>query len=196
MSLNKAATGPVDVLAFLADRKAGKVTPRTASVDVYLEPAATAEYDDLIERYNAIVIESKEAAQAAKGDRLASEPADPYAAQLDQLEAQIAEAEAALAGQKVTLTFHGYTVGDQSAINEAAKPYLNTPQQNEQLLIISAAQYLQEPKLSADDLRELIPVIGFGQWQKATAVFQELVYGAPTGPKSRKPLLTRGTTKR
>lgn len=202
MSLKKAAVGPVDVAQMLADILAGKTKPQTKDAPIYLNPALADEYDELAEQFNRLAVQAKDAADST-ADRMATDPADPHKDQLDAIDAQIAELGARFEASKVIVRFRSYREGDQAAISAALTELGERSDEN--AAIAGVAQYnigvfdldgnqVQE-KLSLADVRALIPIIGFRQWNDLATAYRELVYAAVDAPKSLRPLPSRGTVK-
>jgi hypothetical protein len=196
VSLKDAAVGPIDVQKWLADIKAGKVAPRTAEAEVYLDVDIARQYDELVDRYNRLATASKEAVEAGGADRLASDPAEPYAAELDALEVQIADLQTQVGAVTVKFVFRGYRDGDQAAIRAKLEEFGGAGDRNEKASIVGIAHYSVDPVLTPDDVVAMLPVIGFAQFDYLATTYQRLVYGAPTGPKSLKPSRIRETAKR
>lgn len=195
MNDKKAPVGPLDVTQWLADVKAGKKVPRTASETVFLAPELADEYDALVDKYNALV---EADAAAAKAEQSLADGPDEHAAELDALEAQMDELWAESEAQKATFTFRSYQSGDLTAIQEQMKAAGVSDQ--ESLVRFSFARYCTgmemggtSTTLTPDDVAAIIPVIGYVQFEKLCQTYQLLVFGAPSAPKSRRPLRSRGT---
>lgn len=189
MSVKK-PVGPVDVAAFLADRAAGVKPPRTASCQVFLSPELAAKYDELADRFNALLVESEPAAGAEVS---IGDGPDDNSAELDAVEAEMDAVLAQADASKVTLTFRSYRLGDLHEIETVVKARGVDTGDYERLSAISTAHYLVDPVLDVEQVIELIDAIGWAQFNQVCACWQELINGVPTGPKLRKPLRTRGT---
>lgn len=195
MNDKKAPVGPLDVTQWLADVKAGKKVPRTASETVFVAPELADEYDALVDEYNALVEADEKAAKSEQS--LADSPAD-HAAELDALEARMDELQASAEASKARFTFRSYQAGDQTWIDAQLKEAGLSDA--ESLVRFSFARYCTGMEmngttttLTPDDVEAIIPVIGFVQYEKLCQTYQLLVFGAPSAPKSRRPLRSRGT---
>jgi hypothetical protein len=189
---SKKPVGPIDVNQWLADRAAKKAPPRSDSIEVFLAPELAVEYDALVDQYDALVEDSER--PPAVDELMVQAPAD-HSAELDELEQRMDAILAEAESTKVTLTFRSYEVGDNEAIAAEQKARGIQDNQSDHIAVLRTAQFSLEPKLSVDEVTELVKAIGYSQFNAVCAVWLKLAYGQATAPKLRKPLRTRGTTK-
>lgn len=193
MNQKKAPVGPLDVTQWLADVKAGKKAPRTVSVPVFLNPELAQQYDGLVDKFNALVEADNAVAESSLTDDVPdnTEELDRIQAQMDAL---LVEAEQS----RVPFVFRSYQDGDQTAILAKMGELGLKPTDIEGLAVVGIAQFCVsiggEPvTLDVDTVKAMIPHIGYAQYSALTEAYQAHVYGAPTGPKLRRPLRSRGT---
>lgn len=188
--MNKKAVGPLDIKAFLADIKSGKIKPRTASVEIYLDPAGAARYNELVDQYNALVEADKDAADQEVS--IADDGPADRAAELQELADQIDAEMEAFEASKATFTFRTQIEGDREAIDAAVKANEGNAPSMDTFSLYGTAQYSTDG-LSVADLRAMIPVIGWNQYTKLVDTWYPLVFGVVSAPKSRKPSTGRAT---
>jgi hypothetical protein len=188
------ATGPVDVARLLADIRAGKVAPRTASVSVCVDPSAALEADDILDRIDAL---QSRIDTAGKGERGVADPGPAdLAAELADLEAEHDDAMAKYAAAVVTFTFRSQNETDRQELAERVAAYEAAHPGADAQAVVGTAQYSVDPVLSVDDVHDLIPVIGWAQFSEMVSCWQVLVFGRPSAPKSRRPSRGLGTVTR
>lgn len=190
MNAVKKPVGPLDIKQWLADRKAGNKPPRTDSIEVFLEPELSAEYDKLVDTYNRLVAEDEK--PGIEGS--ITDGRSDHTAELDALEARMDAIKAEAEASKVTLTFRSYEVGDQEAIAAEQVARGIRDDQYEHISVLRTAHYSLEPKLSVEEVTELAKAIGFVQFDAVCAVWLKLVFGKAMAPKLLRPLRSRGTT--
>lgn len=190
MNAAKKPVGPLDIKQWLADRKAGNKPPRTDSIEVFLEPELSAEYDTLVDTYNRLVAEDEK--PGIEGS--ITDGRSDHTAELDALEARMDAIKAEAEASKVTLTFRSYEVGDQEAIAAEQVARGIRDDQYEHISVLRTAHYSLEPKLSVEEVTELAKAIGFVQFDAVCAVWLKLVFGKAMAPKLLRPLRSRGIT--
>jgi hypothetical protein len=158
--------GPLAVAPWLEKLRAGKLAPLTNTVQVSLHPAVVKRSDEIHAQIEAWQ-------NRPRRDEVSITEAPPDVQVLeDELNALIDEHSDDL----VTLTFRGRWPGDEDAIRA-----LNLPTTEERIYAITAQRSV-DPVLTVDDVKELLKVIGGGQFVRVTDCWSES--DAPTAPKS------------
>lgn len=181
----KQPVGPVDVMALLADIKAGKASPRTNTVEICVNPNLANEADEILDQIEAI---QARVDAGSSMERSLSEAAPEYAEELAELEARHSALFAQYKLSLVKFTFRGQEIGDRLAILNAMaadNADINDP---EQMAPYGTAQYMIAPTtMTPAEVRNLAVVIGWHQFSKLCECWQVLVFGEPSAPLSQRP---------
>jgi hypothetical protein len=171
--------GPVDIEKVLADaraaREAGKNGQRTRTVTVYTRPEAADEANQRLAEIE--FLEAKGLSKTGSIARSVTEP-DPDAERLAQLEAEYDALVEEFDASELPVTFRDAKLGDFDAIQKALAD-AGRAGTNEDLMIFSIAQYAISPKLTPEQVEELMNVIGSAQLGKLAQGYQALLGGAP-----------------
>jgi hypothetical protein len=174
----KKPVGPVDVSAFLAEIRAGKVKERTRTVQVYLDPDAADEANGILEELDDLDRSGPSAEVAI------SEP-DGHVERRAELEALYDDCANRFRDSLADFTFRAERLGDGDAVEAAMLADGVDPANVEWKMAYRIAHHSVEPKMTAADVAGLMPVVGTQQMLKMVAAC-EAVLRVPA-PLSRRP---------
>jgi hypothetical protein len=184
MVSKKKPVGPVDVSAFLAEIRAGKVKERVRAAQIYLDPDAAEEANAVLNELDAL---EREPATA----EVSVTEADPMVERRLELEARYDELAARFRDSLAEFTFRAERIGDADAVEAQMEADGADPKNAEWRMAYRVAHHSVDPKLSAQDVAALMPVIGTQQTLKLVAAC-EATLRAPA-PLSRRPFAGRET---